>query len=105
VELPADITKADRTVVYNTYVGRDTSAAPTTWTLGLELNYEGELPEAAPANHAFALTPQVRKGLTGTGALAASFGMTLPLNKREQQGIKWVGYLLWEYLEPLRAAR
>jgi hypothetical protein len=105
VELPADITKADRTVVYNTYVGRDTSAAPNTWTLGLELNYEGELPETGPDNHAFALTPQVRKGITGTGALAASFGVTLPLNKREQQGIKWVGYLLWEYLEPLRAAR
>lgn len=105
VELPADITKADRTVVYNTYVGRDTSAAPNTWTLGLELNYEGELPTTSSANHAFALTPQVRKGLTGTGALAAALGVTLPLNKREQQGIKWVGYLLWEYLEPWRARR
>jgi hypothetical protein len=52
-----------------------------------------------------ALTPQVRKGLTGTGALAAAVGVTLPLNKRDTQGIRWAGYLLWEYLEPFRAAR
>ena len=103
VELPADVTKADRAVVYNAYLGRDTSAAPNTWTIGLELNGAIELPDAAPSGHALALTPQVRKGLTGTGALAAAFGVRLPLNKREQQGVRWSGYLLWEYLEPLRA--
>ena len=82
--------------VYNTYIGRDTSNAPNTWTIGVELNGEdGEV----------ALTPQIRKGLTGTGALAASVGMMLPLNKREEQGMRWVGYLLWEYLEPWRARR
>ena len=81
-------------MVYNTYLGRDTSAAPNTWTIGVELNGEDEL---------VALTPQVRKGLTGTGALAASVGMMVPLNKREEQGVRWVGYLLWEYLEPWRA--
>ena len=31
---------ADRAIVYNAYVGRDTSAAPNTWTLGVELNGE-----------------------------------------------------------------
>ena len=95
-ELPTDISKALRAFVYNAYFGRDTSAAPNTWTLGVELNGE---------DRELALTPQVRKGLTGTGALAASIGVTLPLNYREELGVQWVGYLLWEYLEPVRARR
>ena len=96
VELPVDRAKADRAFVYNAYLGRDTSSAPNTWTLGIELNGE---------NHELALTPQVRKGLTGTGALAASIGAMVPLNEREERGVRWVGYLLWEFLEPLRARR
>lgn len=95
-ELPADRAAAPRAFVYNGYVGRDTSAAPTTWTLGIELNGE---------NREVAVTPQVRKGLTGTGALAASIGATVPINERQERGVRWVGYLLWEYLEPLRARR
>ena len=51
------------------------------------------------------MTPQVRKGLTGTGALAASIGVMLPLNEREEQGVRWVGYLLWEYLGTLACAQ
>jgi hypothetical protein len=105
VELPADRLRADQALVYNAYLGRDTSAAPTTWTLGVELNGEVAFPMDAPKQHLVALTPQVRKGLTGTGALAAAVGVTLPLNKRDTQGIRWAGYLLWEYLEPFRAAR
>lgn len=96
VELSSNTLRARPHLVYNTYMGRDTSAAPNTWTIGMEVNGEDEL---------VALTPQVRKGLTGTGALAASVGMMLPLNKREEQGVRWVGYLLWEYLEPLRARK
>jgi hypothetical protein len=96
VELPADSDKGERAFVYNTYVGRDTSAAPNTWTLGIELNGE---------NHELSLTPQVRKGLTGTGALAASIGAMVPINEREERGVRWVGYLLWEFLEPLRARK
>ncbi len=96
VELPVDRAKADRAIVYNAYLGRDTSLAPTTWTLGVELNGE---------NHELALTPQVRKGITGTGALAASIGVMLPLNERDEQGVRWIGYLLWEFLEPLRARK
>ena len=96
VELPADRTIRDRAIVYNAYLGRDTSLAPTTWTLGVELNGE---------NSELALTPQVRKGLTGTGALAASIGVMLPVNKRHERHVTWVGYLLWEYLEPWRARR
>jgi len=96
MELPVDSEKAGRAFVYNAYVGRDTSAAPNTWTLGIELNGE---------DHELAVTPQVRKGLTGTGALAASIGVTLPVNERHERGARWVGYLLWEYLEPWRARR
>jgi len=95
-EISTNTVRARHHFVYNTYIGRDTSPAPTTWTIGVELNGEDEL---------VALTPQVRKGLTGTGALAASVGMMLPLNNREAQGMRWVGYLLWEYLEPWRARK
>jgi hypothetical protein len=95
-EIPADRRKAERAFVYNAYLGRDTSQAPNTWTLGVELNGE---------NRELAVTPQVRKGLTGTGALAASIGAVVPINEREQRGVLWVGYLLWEFLEPLRARR
>ena len=95
-EWPVNTDRADRVLVYNVYAGRDTSAAPNTWTLGVEFNGE---------NRELALTPQLRKGLTGTGALAASVGVMLPLNERHERGVRWVGYLLWEFLEPLRARR
>ena len=75
-ELPARPEKADRAFVYNLYVGRDTSIQPTTWTLGVELNGE---------NRELALTPQVRKGLTKTGALGASIGVQIPLNDRRER--------------------
>jgi hypothetical protein len=94
IELPADRTKASRALVYNLYAGRDTSAAPDTWTLGVELNGD---------NERLAITPQVRKGLTKTGALGAALGVRTPLNHRREQPTRVVGYLLWEYLEPVRA--
>lgn len=94
VEVPRNSTKADRALVYNVYAGRDTSISPDTWTLGVELNGE---------NDALALTPQVRKGLTKTGALGAAFGVRVPLNARRAQATRVVGYLLWEYLDPVRA--
>lgn len=96
VEWPVDRARADRAFVYNLYAGRDTSSAPSTWTLGLELNGE---------NDELALTPQLRKGLTKTGALGAAIGVQIPLNERRARGTRAVGYLLWEYLEPVRARR
>ena len=95
-EISMNTVRARHHFIYNTYIGRDTSTAPNTWTIGVELNGEDDR---------VALTPQVRKGLTGTGALAASVGMMLPVNNREAQGMRWVGYLLWDYLEPWRARR
>ena len=93
-ELPARPEKAEHAFVYNLYVGHDTSIHPTTWTLGVELNGE---------NRELALTPQIRKGLTKTGALGASIGVQIPLNERRERHARVVGYLLWEYLEPIRA--
>ena len=94
IELPVDRKKADRAFVYSLYAGRDTATTPDTWTLGVELDGE---------NHELALTPQVRKGLTKTGALAAALGVRVPLTERRQQGTRVVGYLLWEYLDPVRS--
>ena len=96
LELPSRRTWDDRETVYGLYAGRDTGIFPDTWTVGLELNGE---------NDELAVTPQIRKGLTRTGALAAAFGVRLPINKRREQGIQWVGYLLWEYLEPVLPGR
>jgi hypothetical protein len=96
LELPTPDSWRERETIYNVYVGRDTSIFPNTWTLGVELNGE---------NRELAVTPQVRKGLTRTGALAAAFGVRLPLNDRQEQGIRWVGYLLWEYLDPVLPRR
>ena len=94
LELPAD--GSARTFIYNAYAGRDLSETPDTWTAGIEINGEGR---------DLALTPQIRKGLTRTGALGASIGARVPLNRRREREIQWAGYLLWEYLEPVRAAR
>jgi hypothetical protein len=95
-EFPLPDSWRERELLYSVYLGRDTSGFPNTWTPGIEFTAE---------NTEFALTPQIRKGLTKTGALAASFGVRLPLNDRFDQGIRYVGYLLWEYREPVFAAR
>jgi cbb3-type cytochrome c oxidase subunit III len=96
VEIPSPDTFRTRETIYNAYVGRDTSGFPNTWTLGLELNGE---------NKELWLTPQIRKGLTKTGALGGAFGVRVPLTDRDEHSIAFVGYLLWEYLEPVFARR
>ncbi len=95
VELPVD-PLVDRAYLYNLYVGRDSSSAPDAWTLGVELNGE---------NKQLWITPQIRKGLTATGALAASLGVSIPVKYQREKVVSWVGYLLWEFLEPLRARK
>lgn len=92
LELPKHDFCCVRDLVYNVYLGRDLSALPTTWTVGVEMNGE---------DREIAFTPQVRKGLTRTGALAAAVGVRIPAVARREQAIEWVGYLLWEYLEPV----
>jgi hypothetical protein len=96
LELPRRNFGDDRELVYNGYIGRDTAETPDTWTLGIELN---------GANRAVAITPQIRKGLTRTGALGAAFGVQLPIVRRDEQRVRWVSYLLWDYLEPVLPRR
>jgi len=90
LEVPADEPWRDKIGVYRFYVGKDLSVTPTGWTLGLELTGE---------NRELALTPQVRKGLTRTGAIAGSIGVSVPLNRRDEPRTKFVGFLIWEFLE------
>jgi hypothetical protein len=96
MEFPTESSWRSRETIFHVYLGRDTSGYPNTWTVGVELSGE---------NTELDLTPQIRKGLTRTGALAAAFGVSLPLNERDERGVRWVGYLLWEYLEPVLARR
>ena len=96
VELPSSGSFESRAAIYNMYVGRDTSVYPNTWTFGLELTGE---------NKELWLTPQLRKGLTKTGALGAAVGVRFPLTEREENGVAMVGYFLWEYREPVRSRR
>ncbi len=65
-------------------------------TLGLELN---------GVDRNLAITPQLRKGLTRTGAIAVAGGIQIPLNNREFRRLRWVGYFLWEYLDPVFAVK
>jgi len=96
LELPSENTWKDQVTVYNIYFGRDVKLLPSSFTYGVELNGE---------NDELAFTPQIRKGLSKSGALAGAFGVRIPINKRDEQGVKWVGYLLWEYLEPVLSRR
>lgn len=94
MEFPAREPWGDREVVYNVYAGHSLSPAPGAVTLGLELNgVEKEL----------ALTPQVRVPLTRTGALAVGAGVRMPVVNRSSQATQFAGYLLWEYLDPVRS--
>jgi hypothetical protein len=96
IELPSSNSFRTRETIYNVYLGRDTSVFPNTWTLGVELNGE---------NRELWLTPQLRRGLTRTGALGGAFGVRIPLTDRAEHGVALVGYLLWEYLEPVFSRR
>jgi mono/diheme cytochrome c family protein len=92
-ELPARDLAASREVVYNLHVGHSLDDRPSAWSFGVEFNGVEEN---------VALTPQARKALTRTGALAAAAGVQIPLNNRSAQPVRYVGYVLWEYLDPVR---
>ena len=95
IEVPLSDVSEVTEVVYNVYGGRDLSGLPSTWSIGIELN---------GVDDRLAVTPQLRKGLTKTGALAAAWGVRIPIVNRQHQHTQWVGYLLWEYRDPVRAA-
>lgn len=92
LEMPKNNAWTNKVGVYRFSLSHDLSLTPRTWTIGLELTGE---------NKDVALVPQVRKGISPTGALAGAIGVSLPLNNRDEQEVKWVAYLLWEYLEPV----
>ena len=96
VELPAGDPVSAAKLDYNVFVGRDLTETLDTWTVGVELN---------GVDDDLAVTPQVRKGLTRTGALALAVGVQYPLNHRRDRPTRWVGYLLWEYHDPVRAVK
>ena len=96
VEMPASGPVVAAELGYNIFVGRDLTDTLDTWTLGVELN---------GVDDDLAVTPQVRKGLTRTGALALAVGVQFPLTHRVDRPTRWVGYLLWEFLDPVRAVR
>jgi hypothetical protein len=77
---------------YNIFAGWDLGIHPTRWSPGIELN---------GVNRELWLTPQIRKGLVRTGAVAAAAGVQVPLNYRDQNRMRLVGYLLWDYREPI----
>lgn len=90
-------TEPIRYLGYGFAVTRSLSSAPTTWTIGAELN---------GVDRALAITPQIVKGLTRTGSLSAGFGVRISVsNPRPYTSdvTRWTGYLLWDYLEPFRA--
>jgi hypothetical protein len=85
-----------RIVIYNVSVSRDITPVPTAWTIGMEIN---------GLDRSLAVTPQVRKGLTRSGSLAAAFGVQVPVHLLSRQvygTVRWTGYLLWDYLETAR---
>ena len=96
VELPAEAVVSETELGYNVYLGMDLAEFLNTWTVGVELN---------GIDDSLAITPQVRKGLTRTGALVFAVGVQLPLNHRRSRPTRVVGYLLWEYLDPVRAVK
>jgi mono/diheme cytochrome c family protein len=93
-EFPARHPLSEREFVYNVYVGHSLDDRPSAWTFGVELN--GVQKEVA-------VTPQVRKALTRTGALAVAGGVRIPFINQPAQPVRFVGYLLWEYLDPVRS--
>ena len=96
MESPARGPLSDSEFGYNAYVGFDVSEFLNTWTLGLELN---------GVDDDLAITPQLRKGLTRTGAIAVAGGLQIPINHRDVRRVRWVGYFLWEYLDPVFAVK
>jgi mono/diheme cytochrome c family protein len=84
-------------VGYDVSVSRDLSAAPSTWTLGVEVNGSGR---------AVGITPYIVKGLNASGTITGAFGVRLPISAPFPQlydQVRWAGYLRWDYRERARS--
>jgi mono/diheme cytochrome c family protein len=81
---------------YNASFSRDLTAAPSTWTLGLEAGGVGD---------GFGIAPYVIKGLTRSGTLSAAFGVRIPVRAPLpllEDSTRYAGYILWDYGQLVR---
>ena len=92
IQMPKNGPWANEVTIYRMALSHDLDPSPSGLNLGIELTGE---------NKDVALTPQLRKGISPSGAIAAAIGVSLPINNRDVQGVKWVGYVLWEFAEPV----
>jgi hypothetical protein len=84
-------------LAYNISASTAFGAVVPNWTVGLELSGLDQ--------SGIGLTPQVSKRLTPSGALTAGFGVRIVVTPPRPQltdATRWTGYLIWDYLEPIR---
>lgn len=93
LEVPSRHPWDERELGYGVYLGRDLSDSPTRWTLGAEVTGE---------NRTISVTPQIRRVLTASGALAAGIGLRVPVNARGEEAVCLLSYLVWDFREPVR---
>jgi len=70
---------------------------PTAWTFGLG---------ATGVDGSLSIAPEFLKGLTRTGSLSVGGGVEIPIRPVQPAlygTTRWSTYLLWDYMEPLRA--
>lgn len=87
-------------VAYNVSVSTAFGAVVPDWTVGFEVS---GLDSAGVG-----FTPQVLKRLTPSGALTAGFGVRIvvtPPRPYVSDDTRWTGYVIWDYLEPIRRRR
>jgi len=76
---------------------RPLGVSPTAWSLGVA---------ATGADASLSIAPEILKGLTRTGSLSVGGGVQIPVRPvypLVRGTTRWSAYLLWDYLEPLRA--
>ena len=95
LELPTDNSWQTRETVYNMYVGRDTSSSPNTWTSASSST--ARTTSGADAADSQGSDEDRRAGRRIRRARADQ-------QARRTEAVEWVGYLLWEYLEPVFVA-
>jgi hypothetical protein len=84
---------------YSVGVMRDLSVSPRAWTIGVD--FDG-------TDSALGITPQIQKALTRTGALIGAFGIRFPVQPQYPlltDQVRYVGFVRWEYKQPIRARR
>lgn len=84
---------------YSVAVMRDLGVSARAWTIGVDID---------GTDSALGITPQIQKALTRTGALIGAFGVRLPVRPPYPQlvdQVRFVGFLRWDYKQPIRARR